>query len=125
MNKPTFKEFVNTTDPAIGTVNIKPLSINEAFQGRRFKTHKHEAYEMEVIVNLPPITLPAPPYCVTYTFGLSNSQADVDNHIKVFQDCLQKKYRFNDKYIYKLIAQKKKVKKGQEFVEFKIETFNE
>jgi Holliday junction resolvase RusA-like endonuclease len=105
-------------------VNIKPLSVNEAFQGRRFKTDKYKKYERDLLFLLPKIELPAPPYQAHFIFGMSNSLADWDNGIKVFQDILQKRYGFNDKDVYKAIVEKKIVKKGQEFIEFKIETLD-
>jgi Holliday junction resolvase RusA-like endonuclease len=103
-------------------VNIKPLSVNEAFQGRRFKTDKYKKYERDLLFLLPKIELPVPPYQVHFIFGLSNPLADYDNSIKNFQDILQKKYSFDDKDIYKAVIEKKVVKKGQEFIEFKIES---
>lgn len=48
---------------------------------------------------LPKITIPPPPYRVTYEFGLSSKLADWDNPVKPAQDVLQKKYGFNDRDI--------------------------
>lgn len=53
-------------------------------------------------------------------FGLSSKNADVDNPVKPFVDCLQKKYVFNDRQIYRLTVEKVDVAKGQEFIEFEI-----
>ena len=102
-------------------LKIKPLSVNEAWQGRRFKTYKYEQYEKEVIWSLPPITLPEPPFHITFKWGFSNMRSDVDNPTKNFMDCLSKKYRFNDADVHKITAEKVKVKKGAEFVAFRIE----
>jgi Holliday junction resolvase RusA-like endonuclease len=52
--------------------------------------------------------------------GFSNMASDVDNVVKPFVDILQKKYGFNDKYIFRLIVEKKLVVKGAEFIEFYI-----
>jgi len=46
--------------------------------------------------------------------------ADVDNILKPFIDCLQLKYNFNDKMIYKLIVEKDNVPKGSEFIKFSL-----
>ena len=101
---------------------IKPLSVNDAWKGRRYKTDKYRAYEMELLCRLPKIVLPPPPYEVTYRFGFSSASSDNDNPVKPFQDVLSKKYKFNDKLIKRTIIESDYVKKGQEFVEFSIKT---
>jgi Holliday junction resolvase RusA-like endonuclease len=53
-------------------------------------------------------------------FGLSSKNADIDNPVKPFVDCLQKRYGFNDRHIYKLTVEKVDVKKGDEFIEFEL-----
>jgi Holliday junction resolvase RusA-like endonuclease len=60
------------------------------------------------------------PLEVSLVVGLSNMASDVDNVVKPFIDVLQKKYKFNDKYIFRLIVEKKLVVKGAEFIEFYI-----
>lgn len=99
-------------------ISIKPLSINQAFQGRRFKNSLYKAYERDVLCQLKPLKMPKPPLSVYYEFGLSSKNADLDNHIKCFQDILQKRYGFNDKNIYHMIAFKTDVAKGEEYIEF-------
>jgi len=101
---------------------IKPLSVNDAWKGRRYKTNAYRAYEMELLYRLPKIVLPPPPYEVTYRFGFSSASSDNDNPVKQFQDILSKKYKFNDKLIKRTIIESDYVKKGQEFVEFSIKT---
>lgn len=102
-------------------VNIKPLSVNRAWQGRRYKTDAYEAYEMEMLLRLPPGRLPEPPYRVFYEFGFSNKLCDYDNPVKPTQDCLAKKYGFNDKEIYEAHIKKVLVKKGCEYVKVRVE----
>lgn len=101
-------------------VNIKPLSVNQCWQGKRFKTPKYKAYEQELLYTLPNIKLPSPPYEIHFTFGFSSKLSDWDNPIKPFQDILQKKYNFDDRDIFKAIVEKKIVAKGAEFIEFEI-----
>lgn len=101
-------------------INIKPLSVNECWQGKRFKTPKYKAYETELLYRLRSIELPQPPYELHITFGLSNVLSDWDNPVKPFQDILQKKYGFNDKNIFKAVVIKNKVLKGCEFIDFEI-----
>lgn len=103
-------------------VNIKPLSVNEAWQGRKFKSPKYKLYEQELLYALPmtDINWDTLPLEVSLVVGLSNMASDVDNVVKPFIDVLQKKYKFNDKYIFRLVVEKKLVVKGAEFIEFYI-----
>jgi len=102
-------------------IQIKPLSVNEAWQGERFKTPKYKQYEKDLLFLLPKIILPEPPYKVTYKFGFSHSLSDWDNPVKPLQDVLQKKYSFNDRDIFEAVVRKVKTDKGCEFFEFNIE----
>lgn len=99
---------------------IKPLSVNECWQGKRFKTPAYKVYEKALMLMLPKLSVPSGKIKMVYTFGFSNTASDLDNPVKAFTDILQKKYSFNDKYIYELVVKKVIVKKGQEFVEFEI-----
>lgn len=104
-------------------LNIKPLSVNEAWQGRRFKTPKYKQYERDVLFILPKIFLPDGPLAIELDFGLSTRNADWDNPIKPFVDILQKKYGFNDSRIYQATVTKTIVKKGSEYVTYKLLPF--
>ena len=106
-------------------VNIKPLSVNEAWQGRRFKTPKYNKYIKDMLTILPPLKVSNDKLELVITFGLSSVAADIDNPLKCFIDCLQKKYGFDDKMIYRLIVNKSIVKRGKEFIEFEINEINE
>lgn len=99
------------------------MSVNAAWQGKRFKTKDYLSYERAVLLMLPKLKLPASPFILTLEFGFSSPLADLSNPIKLFEDILQKKYDFNDKEIYKIVATKCHVKKGQEFINFKIEHY--
>ena len=102
-------------------INIKPISVNDCWQGRRFKTPEYKQFERDCLLLLPKKNIPKD--CrlfVWLEFGLSNSNNDCDNNIKPILDILQKKYTFNDNRIYRLIVDKKIVKKGNEYIEFEI-----
>lgn len=101
-------------------IEIKPLSVNEAWMGRRFKTSAYRIYEKSVGYLLPKIKIPSPPLQINYEFGFSSSGSDIDNPVKMINDLLQKKYGFNDNQVYKMVITKKLVKKGQEYIKFKI-----
>jgi Holliday junction resolvase RusA-like endonuclease len=102
-------------------VNIKPLSVNKVWQGKRFKTQEYKNYEKALLLTLKPMKLPEPPYKVYYEFGFSSAASDIDNPVKPFQDILSKKYGFDDKLIYEMNVKRAKVKKGSEYIKFSIE----
>ena len=102
------------------TIQIKPLSVNQAWKGRRFKTQSYKDYEQELYCMLPNISIPKDEISLEVAWGFSNSASDIDNPIKPFLDVLQHKYNFNDKMIYKLIVEKQLVSKTDEFIKFDI-----
>ena len=101
-------------------LDIKPLSVNQAWQGRRFKTPKYKKYINDVLMILPKITIPDGYLHLSLEFGFSSSASDFDNPVKCFVDCLQKKYNFNDKMIKRCTIDVRKTKKGSEYIKFRI-----
>lgn len=100
---------------------IKPLSVNQAWMGRKFKTKFYKDYEIELALKLPKLKINKESKLeLNLIVGYSNKSSDIDNFLKPFIDVLQKKYLFNDRNIYKLNIVKEIVKKGSEFIEFKI-----
>lgn len=108
----------------IKTLNIKALSVNEAWKGKRFKTKAYLSYQKAVLLMLPKIIIPEGNLRLELIFGFSSSGSDIDNGIKNFTDILSKKYGFNDNRIYELNIKKEIVKKGKEFIKFKIENYD-
>lgn len=105
-------------------VNVKPLSVNDAWQGKRYRSKKYDSFELLVKSHLPPkIELPEPPYTIHLKFGFSSAASDWDNPIKPTQDIIAKKYGFNDKLIGKGIVETEQVPKGSEYFEFELLTF--
>ena len=103
-------------------LEIKPLSVNEAWQGKRFKTTKYKKFERDVLFLLPkPKEIFSDMIRIELFFGFSNVLSDLDNPIKMTLDILQKKYGFNDKNIFELNVRKCKVDKGKEFISIQIE----
>lgn len=100
---------------------IKPLSVNKCWKGRRFKSDAYKAYEAELLYTLPKRELPKSPFKVSFEFGFGSKGADIDNPVKILLDIFQKKYNFDDKEIYRLEVEKKIVKKGEEYFKVKIE----
>ena len=102
-------------------LNKKALSVNKVWQGRRFKTKEYKSYEKELLLLLPNIEfVPSNNIKLSITFGYSNKLTDIDNGLKPLIDILQKKYNFNDRYIYELNVKKEIVKKGNEFILIKL-----
>ena len=104
-------------------LSLKALSINQAYQGRKFATPELKTYKMIVHAMLPKIKKPEGKLTLFLRFGMSSKQSDVDNCVKCFQDCLAEKYGFNDKMIYKLEVEKVDCVRGAEFIEFSIEKY--
>lgn len=103
-------------------VDVKPLSVNRAWQGRRFKTQDYKDYEtnVQLLLSKQTMVFNKAPLQLYLRFGISNMANDIDNGVKPFIDILQKKYGFNDKYICRLIVEKQLVEKGTEFIEFQL-----
>lgn len=104
-------------------INIKPFSVNDAWKGQRYKTDEYKQYEQDLMFILPPqkiILEPKKKYQIHFKFGFSSGASDWDNCIKTTQDCIAKRYGFNDKLIKRGIVDTEKVKKSNEFFEFEI-----
>jgi len=105
-------------------INIKPLSVNECWQGQRFKTKEYKQYEKDLLLMLPNIRLKISRVKIDIVFGFSNSLCDIDNPLKPFLDVLQKKYSINDRDIYELNVKKEVLSKGNEFIKYQITELN-
>ena len=105
-------------------IDEKPLSVNEAWKGQRYKTDEYKAYQSKLLWLLPrKIDIPTPPFEIYFRFGFSSAASDWDNPVKVLQDILSKKYGFNDKLIRRAIVDTEIVPKGKKFFEFELKTF--
>lgn len=104
-------------------LDMKPLSVNECWKGVRYKTDKYRKYERAVLLMLPKISIPLPPYELIIEVGYSSASADLDNACKPFIDILQKKYGINDKHIKVLTMIRHSTPKGKEFIKFQINNF--
>jgi len=106
-------------------LDIKPLSANDMYLGRKVKSYKYKTFERKLLTLLPEQEVPEGELQLTIEVGLSSKLADVDNVLKPFIDCLQLKYGFNDKWIYNLLVSKRIVPKGEEYINFKIEEYED
>lgn len=102
-------------------IQIAPISVNQCYTGRRFKTEKYKAFEKELTLKLPGGKIyDAEKLKIIYTFGISNKNMDLGNLEKCTTDILQIKYGFNDNRIYEIHSFKKIVPKNQEYIEVNI-----
>jgi Holliday junction resolvase RusA-like endonuclease len=102
-------------------LNEKPLSINEAWQGKRFKTPAYKSYEETILLTMPKGKIDVEQMLrIEFFFGFSNKASDLDNPVKLLLDIAQKKYGFNDKNVFELNVRKCIVKKGEEFIQMGI-----
>lgn len=101
-------------------IQIKPLSLNSAYRGRRFETPELKAYKTLLALILPRIKVPKGKLEIWYEFGVSSKNADGDNLHKCVTDAIATQYGFNDKMIYEWHGKKVDVPKGKEYIKFEI-----
>lgn|SRR3990167_6066055 len=104
------------------SLQVKPLSINDAFKGRRFKSREYEAYEKEVYYLLPNGFVEGE-VIVRFDFYLKNyARVDVDNLCKLLLDIITKKGLIeDDRKVVELVARKHRAEEPR--VEIEIESY--
>jgi Holliday junction resolvase RusA-like endonuclease len=102
-------------------INEKPLSVNEAWKGKRFKTQAYKDYEKSILIRMPKKSIDKKEMLrVEFFFGFSSVASDLDNPVKLLLDVAQKKFGFDDKQVFEMNIRKCIVKKGEEFIEIGI-----
>jgi Holliday junction resolvase RusA-like endonuclease len=102
-------------------INEKPLSVNEAWKGARFKTQAYKDYEKSIMIRMPKKSIDKKVIIrVEFFFGFSSVASDLDNPVKLLLDIAQKKFGFDDKQVFEMNIRKCIVKKGEEFIEMGI-----
>lgn len=102
------------------TINIKPVSVNSIYTGKRFLTPAGKQYKKALAWMIPKVRIPDGKLHVKYRFYFSSAGSDAANAEKAFTDSLAEKNGFNDNRIYKIEMEKFVVPKGKEKVEFEI-----
>jgi Holliday junction resolvase RusA-like endonuclease len=89
-------------------IKIKPLSINKAFSGRRFKTQECKEYERTLYYILPKEKMIKGDVTIKYRFFLKYDKVtDTSNLIKLLEDILVKKgYIEDDRFVRRFTAEK-------------------
>ena len=97
-------------------IKVKPLSINKAFIGRRWKTSECKAYEKELWYLLPSYKMITGEYELILEFYLKTyKRSDLSNLIKVLEDIIVKRgYVTDDRkcvalHVYKYPSQVDKI----------------
>lgn len=98
------------------------MSVNEAFNGQRTRSKKYDSFIKSMMYLLPKSIEIFDPANIKLAieFGFSSKASDIDNCCKSFIDCLVKKYFVDDRHIYEMHVFKTIVKKGQEYIKFRI-----
>lgn len=89
-------------------IDIKPLSVNKAWRGRKYKTNDYLHYETDVYFLLPNNQSVHGVVEIWYTFYLKNHKAtDISNLIKLLEDVLVKKGIIDDdRFVYSFHVKK-------------------
>jgi len=91
-------------------IPIHALSVNKAFQGRRFKTNLYKCYEQETLILLPKKEMVTGWVEVWYTFGMTAKTfgiSDTGNMEKLLSDIIVRKgYIEDDRKILKMHLEK-------------------
>lgn len=88
---------------------IKPLSINKAFQGRRFKTQDYKQFEKDfsTLIKYQKMKKFKGSVKIEIGFGFKNKLSDIDNCLKPIFDVLVKnKIIEDDRFINELYVKK-------------------
>ena len=90
------------------SLDIKPLSVNKAWRGRKYKTNDYLDYETDVYFLLPNNQNVHGVVEIWYTFYLQNHKAtDISNLIKLLEDVLVKKGIIDDdRFVYSFHVKK-------------------
>lgn len=104
-------------------IEVPPLSVNQAYTGRRFNTPRKKDFMEKVLFELQGCELVdcVAPYEIRFIFYIDKRQ-DIDGCIKCSQDIICDYFGINDNQIYKLVAEKRISK--VHYFEFDITSYN-
>ncbi len=108
------------------SIPVKPLSVNKAYRGRRFKTKDYIDFESDVgkTIGQCQDELPSGELFVIYTFHIKNyGRSDTANMEKVLSDTLKKLGYFRDDSDIKSIYMVKERTKQDERIDVEIHPF--
>ena len=93
-------------------IDIKPISTNSCWQGRRFRTIEFKKWQEAVIYALPDKKVKGKKLKVHIDLYFQHPlKMDADNYVKAILDCVvKKKIIEDDRYIFELSVKKHKDK---------------
>ena len=97
------------------SLDIRPLSLNNCYSGRRFSTKAKKQYDRTLQLLLPKVKVEGPHYTVTIRFFLVKPFAgDIDNLAKgICDNLVNKGVISNDRYITELHLYKQRAPKDR------------
>lgn len=106
-------------------IPIKPLSVNRAWKGQRFRSRAYNQYRRVVSAFLNKIRPNKPseePLFFHADWGFSNMGADTDNPCKPFLDALFEWWdmKTKDHLVEFIMLEKNKTSKGKEYIRFHV-----
>jgi Holliday junction resolvase RusA-like endonuclease len=89
-------------------IDIKPLSVNKAWQGRRFKTKEYKDFEEQLLWKLKGIKPVSGKYALHIDFYFKNyKMADLSNCLKTTEDIIVKAGLVeDDRFCYEIYLRK-------------------
>lgn len=106
-------------------LDIKPLSVNRAWQGRKYKTKEYNAWRREIEILMPRKEMIQGDVSVTVIYSLvRHRRTDLDNLFKtLFDSIVNRGYIEDDTRIVEIHA--KKVKSKVNTIYFSIEPYDQ
>ena len=102
---------------------LKPISTNKLYTGRRWKSAAAKQFEKDIALHLLAAcrdrTLPDGELAIHFQFGTSR-RMDVSNCVKLVEDCIARHFGIDDRRFTAQTVVRVPVKKGQEFITFRI-----
>lgn len=119
------QSYIDQLFEGMDKVDLKPQSVNAKWIRRPvahpdFLQHKKD---LTYLIKRPK-QLPEGDKILFMEYGFSSKLSDVDGPSKVVQDCIADKCGFNDREIELLLIRRKHVKKGEEYIKWKIDSYD-
>lgn len=108
-------------------LDIKPMSVNTAWKGKKYKTKDYSDYENHMLWLLKSYKecKPQKYYGIVISWHSKDAmRSDLDNIIKPFMDCLVKSEIVkDDRYCMEIHIEK--IKSNKDYIDFKVYSLNE
>lgn len=105
------------------TIDLQPLSQNQAWKGRRYSTPEYKLYADRLHIEFRKLDLPKidpdQRFYVFYEWGITDRQ-DGSNCVKLFEDQICKYLGVNDRKVAAFYSRKRIVKRSDQYIKFKL-----